>query len=130
MKTRTIGEMLPKLGPDAQMRANAFWTVSRNGNGTHAVIVLRVLVVRNNVVIAQANLDDVARTADYPANERWEPGSEATREAEALLNREEAKDYSVLPCHRFWGVNRAMPWEVVPPPRIPWYKRLWRLIAG
>lgn len=130
MKTKTIGDMLPKLGQDAQMRANAFWTVASNSNGTHAVIVLRVLIVSNNVVIAQANLNDVARTADYPADERWEIGSEAANEAEALLNREAAKDYSGLPCRRFWGVNRAMPWEVVPPQRIPWYKRLWRLITG
>jgi hypothetical protein len=134
MKKKTIGELLPKLkksGTDIQMRANAFWTVARDEHGTHANICVRVLLLQDNLLlVAQAPYTVAARTADYPADEQWASDSEAAREANALVSREETKDYSTLPCGRFWGVNRAMPWEVVPPPRIPWYKRLWHLIAG
>lgn len=130
MKKLTIGEWVKTNEPTATIKNEPYWTLFRDDNGTHASVRMRVLVVKGGTAIAKADLGEVLRSADAPHDCRWEENSPEAVAANGMLATAEAMPTGKLRCTKFWGVNRAMPWEVVPPPRQSLWRRILAWVRG
>ena len=129
-KMSTIGDWLAEFGEGTDLKPSGFWTVVRDDHGSHAVVLMRVLLVKRGVVLAQTRTTAVARGQDCPfTHETWAPGAPAVTAANQLLCDSETRGYANLPAQAFWGVNRAMPWELPEPPRQSRWARIWTRLA-
>lgn len=128
-KMMTIGDYVAK-NPGTKIRNNAYWHVVHNRNGAHAVVRMRVLLLAaNGTVLAQAVLGEVWRGADVPHDNQWDPSAECTCAANSALCQLESQRTDDIPVVEFVGMNRAMPWELVPVRKTLW-TRIINLFRG
>ena len=110
MKKLTIGQWAEDNG--SQLRNVANWRVARDDRGTHAEIVMRILVLRNSLAIAELNAGVVLRGSDEDHAATWETGSREADDARALCAKAESMDTAGIAVHHFRGFSYALPWEI------------------